>query len=157
MRLKKCLLLIIVFSSLSSAKEPVSYDVKEEGKHLIITNLKTSKSVVFKNYKRYDNFTIKLPFEFEEELSAAQKKLVARHIADAKVFFASGQYSKAWNSLTKAEGIDGKNPEVKTMKGSLQLQFGNKKEAIKYYKDSLLIKPDQPEVRKQLKNLKSNG
>lgn len=132
------------------------YVIRVVGKDIEITNSLTSEEVFyFENFQRFESFQIRLPIaEIEEE--EAPKVDVNEIMNRAREHFAAGSFNKAWKLLKKAEKADSENAVLKTMQGSLQLQIGNEAAAIKYYRESLKINPNQPSVVKQIKALEAD-
>jgi len=132
------------------AGDTAPYRIEFVGSKLIVISNTSSARYVFDNYQTFQNFILHFPLDKQEEKEVGN---INEFIRKAKEFYAGGHFKKAWNLLKKAEEMDPKNPIIKTMSGSIQLHLGNIQEAIYYYKESLDIDPNQPDVKKQLKEL----
>ncbi len=88
----------------------------------------------------------------EDSKYMIDKAQVTKYILESQSLYADGLYKEAWDRLDLAEEIDSRDYRLKKMKGSLLIEMGDIETGLKYWHESLEIKPNQPDLKSQLKN-----
>ena len=149
------------------AENGVSYETKKTD--LQIFDRSRGQLYHIKNIHIYSNLEIRIPGvnpkkadeEKKEEkkdaqehsLSSEEKSKLSALIVRANELFYRGNFSGALTLINQAETIDGKNIQVKTMKGSLLIETKHVDEGIQYWKDALKLNPNQPDLEMKIYEL----
>lgn len=160
------------------AEHGVSYETKETD--LQIFDQSRSQLYHIKNIHTYSNLEIRIPGvnpkksedpsakkadeEKKEEkkdaqehsLSSEEKSKLSALIVRANELFYRGNFAGALTLINQAETIDGKNIQVKTMKGSLLIETKHVDEGIQYWKDALKLNPNQPDLEMKIHELEGD-
>ncbi|MEK7691741.1 MAG: hypothetical protein AAB425_12045 [Bdellovibrionota bacterium] len=75
-------------------------------------------------------------------------------LVKANTAYKQGKYDQAMDFLDEASALDPSNSLILTMKGSVFFVLGWKDLAEKYWKESLVLNPDQPDLQARFPNFK---
>ena len=89
----------------------------------------------------------------EKSISSEEKSKLSSLIIQANEMYYRGNFGGALILINQAETIDANNVQVKTMKGSLLIETKHVQEGLKYWKDSLKLNPNQPDLEKKVKEM----
>lgn len=149
----------VSFSNVRNQKENKRFVLQQEQGDLIIKDRIFDRQLILPGVHSYPTFNINL---LVEDLSSQSQGVVdtmqgptelTKILYDAKSYFQKGNTGKAWELVNKAEEVDPIDYRVTGMKGSLFYVAGKYLKAIEYWKRSLEVYNDQPDILHYIKKV----
>jgi len=79
------------------------------------------------------------------------KAQITKYILECQELYSEERFKEAWDLLDLASELDANDYRLKKMKGSLLIRMGDEETGLKYWRDSLTINANQPDLKAQLK------